>query len=175
MRARSYGQQSGFTLIEMLVVIVIIGILMGMLGTALYKSKYAAKKAQAAAEIKTLASALRNYRHEYGRWPLPRATVSGLHEFDTNHRTIIDYMTDTSDPDKNPRNIQFANWNEYFTMGVDDEGQSQRKPLGQFMLEKPGADVAIVDPWREPLIFIFDLDQDLGRVENQTLDIRYDA
>lgn len=157
-------RKQGFTLLELLVVIAVIGILMGLLSTALFKSKAHAKRTQAKTEIKALASGLRSYRLEYGRWPLNPSLVSGSHVFVNNNHEIVKYMRDDSDPTKNPRNIQFVNWNDFYTLNDEDE----RVPLGDYQAAHP--DSPIVDPYGKPLEITIDLDRDLGRVKSPSLD-----
>jgi prepilin-type N-terminal cleavage/methylation domain-containing protein len=59
----------GFTLVEMLVVIVIIGILAGMTAAVLGPARAAARRAVVTAELKQLDMALENYKSEYGEYP----------------------------------------------------------------------------------------------------------
>lgn len=66
--ARRAGR--GFTLIEMLVVIGIIGLLMGLLFPAVVAIQTAAKRARAEAELNSFEVALKAYLNEYGKFPL---------------------------------------------------------------------------------------------------------
>lgn len=59
----------GFTLIEMLVVIAIIGILAGILLPTLAHLKTKAKIKQAQMEMQNLAGAIKAYEKEYNRFP----------------------------------------------------------------------------------------------------------
>jgi prepilin-type N-terminal cleavage/methylation domain-containing protein len=58
-----------FTLIELMVVIVLIGILVGILLPAFSKMKERSLIRRAETETRMLATAIRDYHHEYGYWP----------------------------------------------------------------------------------------------------------
>ncbi len=59
----------GFTLLEILVVLAIIGILMAMMLPAVSKLKDRAKENKASSEARSLAGAIRAYHTEYAQWP----------------------------------------------------------------------------------------------------------
>ena len=61
--------RKGFTLVELLVVILIIGVLMAMLLPAVNMARGAARKAQCSNNMKQIGLALANYEHAYGGFP----------------------------------------------------------------------------------------------------------
>ena len=65
--------QAGFTLVELLVVISIIGLLAGIMVPTITKAMEAGKKAKAKGELTAVIAALKAYKQEYGQWP----TASG--------------------------------------------------------------------------------------------------
>ncbi len=69
-RKRGDRQIGGFTLIEMIVVVVIIAVLAGFLLPAVNRARYKAKVLDMNNTAETLANAIRAYHHEYGEWPL---------------------------------------------------------------------------------------------------------
>ncbi len=71
---------SGFTLIEMLVVIAIIGILAGLLFPAIKGAMTKAKSGQARNDVKAIENAIRQYYTEYGKLPV-RDADQGIGDF----------------------------------------------------------------------------------------------
>lgn len=59
----------GFTLLELLVVLVIIGMLAGLVGPRLFKSVEKSNVTTAQAQIKMLSGAVENFRLDVGRYP----------------------------------------------------------------------------------------------------------
>ena len=68
-RSRSKASRRGFTLIEVLVVIAIIGILVGLLLPALSAARRFAYRVKAKSEVKNLEGAWKQYYAEYHKWP----------------------------------------------------------------------------------------------------------
>lgn len=63
------GTRSGFTMLELLAVMVIITILVGLGAKGYSLARRQAKESRAKAELETLRTALNEYRVEYGRYP----------------------------------------------------------------------------------------------------------
>ena len=61
--------QAGFTLVETLVVISIVGLLAGLVTVAVPRAMEAGKKAKAKGELTAIVAAVKAYKQEYGRWP----------------------------------------------------------------------------------------------------------
>lgn len=70
-----YRRNSGFTLIEMLVVLVIIGLLAGLVGPKLFGKVDSSKVQTAQTQVKMLKGALESMRLDIGRFP---TTEEGL-------------------------------------------------------------------------------------------------
>ena len=62
-------RRTGFTLIEMLVVIIIVATLVGMLGGAYVEARNHAKRARAETQLRELVKAWAQYYQTYGGWP----------------------------------------------------------------------------------------------------------
>jgi len=61
--------RGGFTLVEMLVVITIIGILMGVLGTSLIQARNHARRTKSETQLREMITAFITYYNAYGAWP----------------------------------------------------------------------------------------------------------
>ena len=69
------GRSSGFTLLELMVVLVILGLLAGLVGPRLFDRVDESKVQAAQTQIKMLRGALQTYRLDVGRFP---STAEGL-------------------------------------------------------------------------------------------------
>lgn len=70
--------QSGFTLIEILIVVFIIGLLASLVGPQLFKRVGGAKLKMAKTQIETLGTALDTFRLDIGRYPNSQEGLSAL-------------------------------------------------------------------------------------------------
>ena len=68
-RTPAVPRQAGFTLLEMIVVLVIIGLIMGLVGPRLFGQADKAKVQTAETQIKMLRGALQTMRLDISRWP----------------------------------------------------------------------------------------------------------
>lgn len=75
---RPNAGHSGFTLLEMLVVLVIIGLLAGLVGPRLFSKVDQSKVTTAQTQVKMLRGALENVRLDIGRLPTPDEGLSLL-------------------------------------------------------------------------------------------------
>ena len=134
------GRQ-GFTLVEMLVVIAILGILMAMMVPAAGMILKRAKKSQAKADAGVAVTVLLKYQTEYNRWPGFSATTNMLY----TDKEWVDTMSPSpggAPPQYNPKRIIL------FEPGAG-------------ALAADGANVgAFVDPWGNPFQYVPDLDGD---------------
>jgi general secretion pathway protein G len=77
---RSRTGQSGFTLIEMMVVMVIIGLLMALVGPRFIRQAEVAKVKAARAQIELLGTALDTFRLDVGRYPSSQEGLAALRQ-----------------------------------------------------------------------------------------------
>jgi general secretion pathway protein G len=80
MKVRGLGKEKGFTLIEILVVIIIIGLLAALVGPRLFGKVGVAKQKAAKAQIELFGTALDAYRLDVGRYPSGEEGLKALRE-----------------------------------------------------------------------------------------------
>jgi len=84
MQPRNHGpyavqlRQAGFTLLELLIVLVILGLLIGYVAPNYFKQEDKSKVKAARAQIKALEEALDQYRLDVGRYPSTEQGLSAL-------------------------------------------------------------------------------------------------
>ena len=118
---------SGFTLIEIMVVIIIIGILASIVGPRMFGNVEKAKLNAASAQIEMLGTALDSFRLDVGRYP---TTAEGLEALVTQVSGIDDWngpylkkMEIPRDPWKQPYHYESpGNFGDYdlYTYGKDN-------------------------------------------------------
>ena len=77
---RTRTRQAGFTLIEMMVVMVIIGLLMALVGPNLIKQEEKSKVKAARAQIEMLGTSLDTFRLDVGRYPSTQEGLAALRQ-----------------------------------------------------------------------------------------------
>jgi general secretion pathway protein G len=77
---RRHPGQAGFTLIEMMVVMVIIGLLMALVGPRFIRQEEKAKVKAARAQIELLGTALDTFRLDVGRYPNSQEGLAALRQ-----------------------------------------------------------------------------------------------
>lgn len=75
-----YRQQAGFTLLELLVVLMIIALLAGFVAPRLFAQAEGAKEKTALSQMKTLSEALGQYRLDVGQYPSEAQGLKALTE-----------------------------------------------------------------------------------------------
>ncbi|MEW5769466.1 MAG: type II secretion system major pseudopilin GspG [Pseudomonadota bacterium] len=73
-----YRAQSGFTLLELLVVLVIIGLLVGIVGPRFFNKLGTSEVKVAKAQLKALEDALDQYRLDVGHYPTTEQGIAAL-------------------------------------------------------------------------------------------------
>ncbi|NLF68036.1 MAG: type II secretion system protein, partial [Candidatus Anammoximicrobium sp.] len=79
----------GFTLVEMLVVIAIIGVLAAILVPTLYRVVVKARENRIAQELNQLHLAIESYKQKYGDYPPDFTTLMSLNDFETSAGTHL--------------------------------------------------------------------------------------
>jgi len=161
---KNSSSNRGFTMIELLTVIAIIGILAGLLFPAISTAMKKTKIAKAQVEVHALETAWLAYFNEYGQWPIvingnlvrflrPMAppnynadvvTSQGLQTW--NDTTALLQGVDTTQNGANPNGL-IGNYNSPLN----------NQKLTQFTnLKKDPGTGQILDPWGHPYKFLFD-------------------
>lgn len=85
--SRVLAHQSGFTLLEMIVVLVIIGLIMGLVGPRLFRQADKAKVQTAQTQIKMLSGSLQTMRLDISRFPTAEEGLALLTQRPAEERT----------------------------------------------------------------------------------------
>lgn len=139
----------GFTLVELLVVILIIGILTGVLLPVGHQVMQAMRKVAASNTASDLRTALKNYSTEYKKFPpIQQGSRSADIKIKTDSSNgLITALMAVKDSaavkELNPRAVQF------FTT------RTARKP-GRAGINGNSAPFSLLDPWGNPYIVSFD-------------------
>lgn len=130
------GGSTGFSLVELLVVVSIIGLLVGLAATAVPKALDAGDKAKAKGDLTAIVAAVKAYKQEYGQWPVAKSKMDqASDEFNswygppTTKQESMDLMKILSGD-----------------MTIQKEGQTMN-PKGVRFLEGAKTDGTFQDPW----------------------------
>ena len=128
------SRQTGFTLVELLVVISIVGLLAGLMTVAVPRAMEGGKKAKANGELTAIVAAVKAYKQEYGRWPGSATATSDITFEDTDSKSLLSALGGTSNAlVENPKSVRF--------------------------LEGAGTDGTMQDPWGTQYLVVVDSDE----------------
>ena len=151
MKTKTFSNRSGFTLIEMLVVIAIIAILAGLLFPAINRALETAKRNQAAADVRSIAAAITMFYSEYGYLPIPFSDQGTVADRDDDNDGA------TLTPAESQRIIQVLT---AVPRGHNDN--HQLNPRRKVFLSSPNfnEDGKFLDPWDRQYIIKLDTNFD---------------
>ncbi len=99
--------QAGFTLVELLVVVTIIGLLVGLISVAVPKAIESGMKAKAKGELTAIVAAARAYKQEYGRWPGSTFTSDTTYQGGQSMQLLAALSGSNSPTVENPKSVRF--------------------------------------------------------------------
>ena len=144
----------GFTLVELLVVISIIGMLAGFSSLAVSKAIQKGKQAKAKGDLSAIVAAVRAYRQEYGRFPSTAGPSDDEHFY-------ASYAT--GQPNFTSRSYGSSSTLIAILCGEDRNGLNPKKVR---FLEPgkidPDSDYVWRDPWGTEYCVMFDTNEDGG-------------
>jgi len=163
MKKHAKTGREGFTLVELLVVIVIIGLLAAMLVPGLSGAFRAAEKRRAMGQLDDLAGALKSYFAEYNEFPGGWSEDVAYGKSKKNKEIIDPLLNRGTDAGKNK------------TTGVNYKGRIfiELESGAQESYDQKGE---LLDPWGEPYEILLDMNFDdkiaSGTGSSQTKDIK---
>jgi len=89
--AGNAARSAGFTLVELLAVIAVIGLLVSLLLPAVQQARESARKVQCTSNLKNLALAISNYATSYGLFPAMGRNI--YNNFDDNGVIVLNWVT----------------------------------------------------------------------------------
>ena len=130
--------QAGFTLVELLVVVSIIGLLAGIMVPTITKAMEAGRKAKVKGELTAIVAAVKAYKQEYGQWPVAKSQMDSVAD---EYNSWYGPPT-TESESKDLMRILSGD------MTVQKDGQTMN-PKGVRFLEGAKADGTFQDPWEK--------------------------
>ena len=138
-RVTRQGGQKGFSLIELMIVMVILGLIASFVGPNLFKKLGMAKQKTAKTQIEMLMATLDAYRLDIGHYPSQQAGLDALVVNPGEEKWDGPYLTKAlpNDPWGNPYNYQFPG--EYgevdiYSYGADNQpgGDKENEDVGSW-------------------------------------------
>ena len=121
---RKLGKESGFTLIEMMIVLAIIALVMGFVGTNVIRKFDESRVSATKIQIKQLSVILDDYRRVCGSYPTTEQSLNALVSAPTSGKLCKNY-----DPEGFVKKITQDAWHNDFIF-VSDGNKYEIKSLG---------------------------------------------
>lgn len=166
MRELSSYKPYGFTVLEMLGIMLVLSILVGLILPTLRLVNRSAEKQRAAAEATALAQAVMLYRQEFGHWPLVNLVERQTNEYSsftagiTNNAFNIPTWLNPSDRNQLP--ITDIEQRLVIQALTDPRENPFLRPLIEINDNSLDAAGNFVDPWRIPYIIVMDPPSHIG-------------
>ena len=143
--------REGFTLVELLVVVTIIGLLVGLISVAVPKAIESGMKAKTKGELTSIVAAVKAYKQEYGQWPVAKSKMDSVAD---EYNSWYGPPT-TESESKDLMRILSGD------MTVQKDGQTMN-PKGVRFLEGAKTDGTFQDPWDSSYFVKMDCDDSGG-------------
>ena len=101
------SSQTGFTLVELLVVISIVGLLAGLVTVGVPRAMEAGKKAKVKGELTAIVAAVKAYKQEYGKWPGSTFTSDTTYQGGQSMQLLAALSGTNSSAVENPKSVRF--------------------------------------------------------------------
>lgn len=142
---RGHSRYTGFTIVELLIVIVIIAILAAITVVAYTGIQQQARDSQRLADLSVLEKAFRLYAVEHGRFPAEASGVNGvIGEGGAIDAILTPYISSVPHDPLGPGN---STYNYYYDGKHNCGGQSSKAVLFIRVLEQPRSDNAVCTSW----------------------------
>lgn len=146
------SRSTGFSLVELLVVVSIIGLLVGLSATVIPRALEAGDKAKAKGDLMAIVAAVKAYKQEYGRFPSTAGTTDDEHVYASYATSQIKFSTKP-----------YGRSSDLIAI-LCGEDKNQLNPKKIRFLETAKMDSQYVwkDPWGQEYCVMFDTNDDGG-------------
>lgn len=148
MKRHAKNGRQGFTLVELLVVIVIIGLLAAILVPGLSGAFRAAEKRRAMGQMKDMEGALKAYFTEYNDFPTGWSQRDAAYGTGTKNSKIVDPLLNRNTDAGKGKNTG-VNYKGIVFLELESGAQATYDEKGEYL-----------DPWGKPYEILLDLDFD---------------
>jgi len=160
-RTRSTGQtrtassKAGFTLIELMIVVAIIGVLSTLVTKMIQMAQARSFEANAKSDISTLTSALEAYARDEGVYPGWDMKLGGedLETFNCFPILFENLQGERPPEGKAGKNAPYSDMAADRIAVIDEDFEEEYKRAGRDELFDPEVDKYYLDPWSEPYFY----------------------
>ena len=133
-------REAGFSLIELLIVMVILGLLASLVGPKMFSKLGMAKQKTAKTQIEMLMTALDSYRLDVGKYPSTQDGLNALVQNTGNDKWKGPYLSKSLPKDPWDNSYQYANPGQHggdvdiFSYGADGQagGEGENADIGSW-------------------------------------------
>ncbi len=152
---RNSSSRAGFTLIELMIVVAIIGVLSTLVTKMIQMAQARSFEANAASDISTLTSAIESYARDEGIYPGWDKKL-GAEDLDTFNcfPILFENLQGERPPDgKAGKNTPYSNMSSDRLVVVDEDYEGEYKRANRDELFDQYVDKYYLDPWSEPYFY----------------------